>query len=83
MTRPGSPPVKTSDSNTGFLVRSDWDPRVLREAHQVLPTLRGRRAVLLTLRRLHAPPEVVSADRMAAPGRRLGARPASSMETPQ
>ncbi|MGW0868856.1 class I SAM-dependent methyltransferase [Streptomyces sp. NPDC002740] len=57
---------------------------MLREAHQVLPTLRGRRAVLLTLRRPPADPGAEgAADRMAAPGRHPGDRPASSKETPQ
>ncbi|MEU9267253.1 class I SAM-dependent methyltransferase [Streptomyces sp. NPDC048251] len=57
---------------------------MLREAHRMLPKLRGRRAVLLTLRRLpDVPAEVGSADRMAAPGRHPGYRPASSKETPQ
>ncbi|WP_333740726.1 class I SAM-dependent methyltransferase [Streptomyces sp. IBSBF 2806] len=57
---------------------------MLREAHRMLPKVRGRRAVLLTLRRPAADPaEVGSADRMAAPVRRPGEGPASSKETPE
>lgn len=57
---------------------------MLREAHQVLPTLPGRRAVLLTLRRpSDAPAAPGTADRMSGPGRRPGDRPASSERTPQ
>ncbi|MFJ4622240.1 class I SAM-dependent methyltransferase [Streptomyces sp. NPDC088812] len=57
---------------------------MLSEAHRMLPRLRGRRAVLLTLRRLaDAPAAAGSADRMAAPDCHPGDRPASSKETPQ
>ncbi|MFC9816535.1 class I SAM-dependent methyltransferase [Streptomyces virginiae] len=57
---------------------------MLREAHRMLPKVRGRRAVLLTLRRPAADPAGEgAADRMAAPGRHPGDRPASSKETPQ
>ncbi|MEU9714032.1 class I SAM-dependent methyltransferase [Streptomyces sp. NPDC047976] len=48
---------------------------MLREAHQVLPTLRGRRAVLLTLRRpadARVAPD--TADTMTGPGRHLDVR---------
>lgn len=49
--------------------------RMLREAHQVLPTLPGRRAVLLTLRRPAASPAGRGAvDTMARPGRRSDER---------
>ncbi|OEJ56704.1 methyltransferase [Streptomyces agglomeratus] len=52
--------------------------RMLREAHQMLPTLPGRRAVLLTLRRPAAAPVAPgAADRMTAPGRRPGDEPVS------
>ncbi|GGU69112.1 class I SAM-dependent methyltransferase [Streptomyces daghestanicus] len=57
---------------------------MLHEAHRMLPKVRGRRAVLLTLRRLpSAPAGEGAADRMAAPDRHPGDRPASSKETPQ
>ncbi|MFE9558466.1 class I SAM-dependent methyltransferase [Streptomyces sp. NPDC006692] len=57
---------------------------MLCEAHRMLPKLCGRRAVLLTLRRLPAgPPGEGPADTMAEPGRQTGDRPASSKETPQ
>ncbi|MFE9254132.1 class I SAM-dependent methyltransferase [Streptomyces sp. NPDC006879] len=57
---------------------------MLREAHRMLPKLRGRRAVLLTLRRPPSTPAGAGpADRMAAPDRHPGDRPASSKETPQ
>lgn len=60
---------------------------MLREAHQVLPTLRGRRAVLLTLRRLPAttvvPVEAEAVDRMARPGLQTGDRTAPGERTPQ
>ncbi|MYS32873.1 methyltransferase family protein [Streptomyces sp. KhCrAH-43] len=50
--------------------------RMLREAEQNLPTLRGRRAVLLTLRRLpHEPAAPETADTMTSPDSRLGSRP--------
>lgn len=59
---------------------------MLREAQQVLPTLRGRRAVLLTLRRPGAPegaPAAGAPDRIAAPGSHPVVRPAPSERTPQ
>ena len=57
---------------------------MLREAHRMLPKVRGRRAVLLTLRRLSADPAGEGrADRMAAPARRPGGRPAPSKVSPQ
>ena len=57
---------------------------MLREAHRMLPKVRGRRAVLLTLRRLPADPAVSAAvDRMDQPDHRAGDRPASSKETSQ
>lgn len=57
---------------------------MLREAHRMLPKVRGRRAILLTLRRLPSDPAGSGpADRMAAPDRRPGDRPASGKETPQ
>ncbi|MEV6734542.1 MULTISPECIES: class I SAM-dependent methyltransferase [unclassified Streptomyces] len=56
---------------------------MLREAHQVLPTLPGRRAVLLTLRRLPGTSDSPgAAARMAGPSR-LAGRPASTERTPQ
>ncbi|MFE7935116.1 class I SAM-dependent methyltransferase [Streptomyces sp. NPDC057456] len=60
---------------------------MLREAQQKLPTLRGRRAVLLTLRRLPATPTVPAGveavDRMGRPGLQTGDRPAPGERTPQ
>ncbi|MEU3795689.1 class I SAM-dependent methyltransferase [Streptomyces fructofermentans] len=57
---------------------------MLREAHRMLPKARGRRAVLLTLKRLpDAPAGVRAAGRMTAPGRHPGDRPGSSKETTQ
>ncbi|MBT2439974.1 class I SAM-dependent methyltransferase [Streptomyces sp. ISL-36] len=57
---------------------------MLREAHQKLPTLRGRRAVLLTLRRLPSDPAGMrAADRMAARGRETGGRPVPEERTQQ
>ncbi|MFE3608358.1 class I SAM-dependent methyltransferase [Streptomyces goshikiensis] len=57
---------------------------MLREAHEMLPTLPGRRAVLLTLRRPAAGPAgAATADRMPEPGRRPGDGPASGERTPQ
>ncbi|MFE1367260.1 class I SAM-dependent methyltransferase [Streptomyces anulatus] len=60
---------------------------MLREAQHKLPTLRGRRAVLLTLRRLPAaavaPVEAEPVDRMARPGLQTGDRPAPGERTPQ
>lgn len=57
---------------------------MLREAHQVLPTLPGRRAVLLTLRRLPGTSDRPgAAARMAGPGSHLAGRPASTERTPQ
>ncbi|MEU6314065.1 class I SAM-dependent methyltransferase [Streptomyces sp. NPDC047014] len=57
--------------------------RMLREAHQVLPKLPGRRAVLLTLRRpAHDPAASGTADTMTAP-RPLGGRPPFHEEIPQ
>ncbi|WUT01782.1 class I SAM-dependent methyltransferase (plasmid) [Streptomyces sp. NBC_00708] len=50
--------------------------RMLREAEQTLPTLRGRRAVLLTLRRLpYEPAAQGAADTMTRPDSRPGDRP--------
>ncbi|MGW7362423.1 class I SAM-dependent methyltransferase [Streptomyces sp. NPDC054841] len=61
----------------------DQAQNMLREAHQVLPALPGRRAVLLTLRRpADAPAASGAADRMPGPGRQ-GDGPASSERTPQ
>ncbi|MGW8782393.1 class I SAM-dependent methyltransferase [Streptomyces sp. NPDC055796] len=57
---------------------------MLREARQVLPTLGGRRAVLLTLRRLpDSPAAPEAADRMSRLGRRSGDRPVPAERTPQ
>ncbi|MEV0989942.1 class I SAM-dependent methyltransferase [Streptomyces sp. NPDC049949] len=57
--------------------------RMLREAHQVLPKLPGRRAVLLTLRRpAHDPAASGTADTMTGP-RPLGGRPPFHEEIPQ
>lgn len=59
---------------------------MLREARHVLPTLRGRRAVLLTLRRPGAPERTSptgAPDRIAAPGSHPVDRPAPSERTPQ
>ncbi|MFE0200617.1 hypothetical protein ACFW0I_33410 [[Kitasatospora] papulosa] len=57
---------------------------MLREAQQVLPTLRGRRAVLLTLRRLpEAPAGSGVVDRMTRPVSQTGDRPAPGERTPQ
>lgn len=60
---------------------------MLREAQQVLPTLPGRRAVVLTLRRPAATPDAPAggsvADRMPGPARQSGDRLESSEETPQ
>ncbi|MEU6379514.1 class I SAM-dependent methyltransferase [Streptomyces sp. NPDC046909] len=57
---------------------------MLREAHQVLPMLPGRRAVLLTLRRpAPVPAGPDAADRMSRPGRRPGDGPAPGERTPQ
>ncbi|MEU2502771.1 MULTISPECIES: class I SAM-dependent methyltransferase [Streptomyces] len=57
---------------------------MLREAHRMLPKVRRRRAVVLTLRR---PPSATSAqraaDRMTAPDRHPSDMPAPSEETPQ
>lgn len=57
---------------------------MLREAHRMLPKVRRRRAVVLTLRR---PPSATSAkraaDRMTAPDRHPNDMPATSEETPQ
>ncbi|MGW1966361.1 hypothetical protein ACWCPD_39610 [Streptomyces sp. NPDC001935] len=56
---------------------------MLREAHQVLPTLPGRRAVLLTLRRPTVSPATPgAADRMTRPDH-LGAPALYSEGTPQ
>ncbi|MFE2302690.1 class I SAM-dependent methyltransferase [Streptomyces sp. NPDC059445] len=56
---------------------------MLREAHQVLPTLPGRRAVLLTLRRPAVSPATPgAADRMTRPDH-LGAPALYSEGTPQ
>ncbi|MGW9369672.1 class I SAM-dependent methyltransferase [Streptomyces xanthophaeus] len=57
--------------------------RMLREAHQVLPKLPGRRAVLLTLRRpAHALPAPSTADTMTAPRLHSG-QPPFHEEIPQ
>ncbi|WP_331726262.1 class I SAM-dependent methyltransferase [Streptomyces sp. NBC_01276] len=57
---------------------------MLREAHQKLPTLPGRRAVLLTLRRpAEAPAGPGAADRMGEGGRQGGDRPVPDERTPQ
>ncbi|MGW8989071.1 hypothetical protein ACWGRF_03935 [Streptomyces zhihengii] len=57
---------------------------MLREAHQMLPKLRGRRAVLLTLRRLPGTPAVPAAvDRMAGPDHQTGDGHAPGERTPQ
>ncbi|MFF5488783.1 hypothetical protein [Streptomyces virginiae] len=57
---------------------------MLREAQQKLPTLRGRRAVLLTLRRLpDAGARPGTTDRMGEPDRRTGDRPVPGERTPQ
>ncbi|MET8752243.1 hypothetical protein ABZW32_19390 [Streptomyces sp. NPDC004667] len=57
--------------------------RMLREAHQVLPKLPDRRAVLLTLRRpAHALPAPGTADTMTAP-RLPSGRPPFHEEVPQ
>ncbi|MET8676071.1 class I SAM-dependent methyltransferase [Streptomyces sp. NPDC004647] len=57
---------------------------MLREAHQVLPTLPGRRAVLVTLRRpADAPAAPGAADRMTGPGRHPGDRPTPNERTAQ
>ncbi|MFF1443325.1 class I SAM-dependent methyltransferase [Streptomyces sp. NPDC058295] len=56
---------------------------MLREAHQVLPTLPDRRAVLLTLRRtVNVPAGAGGADTMCGLARRPGDGPASSERTP-
>lgn len=56
---------------------------MLREAHQVLPTLPDRRAVLLTLgRTVNVPAGTGGADTMCGLGRRPGDGPASSERTP-
>ncbi|WP_328335854.1 class I SAM-dependent methyltransferase [Streptomyces sp. NBC_00455] len=57
---------------------------MLNEAHQVLPTLPGRRAVLLTLfRPPGAPAGPDPVDRMIRPSRRLGDGPAPTERDPQ
>lgn len=57
---------------------------MLREAHQVLPTLPGRHAVLLTLRRPSASPTGPrAADTMSDPGCRPGDGPAPGGRSPQ
>lgn len=57
---------------------------MLHEAKQVLPTLGGRRAVLLTLRRLPDTPAVPeAADRMSRLRRRSGDKPVPAERTPQ
>ncbi|MER6378830.1 hypothetical protein [Streptomyces sp. NPDC001250] len=57
---------------------------MLREAHQVLPTLPGRHAVLLTLQRPSASPtEPRAADTMSDPGCRPGDGPAPGGRTLQ
>ncbi|MFE0777991.1 class I SAM-dependent methyltransferase [Streptomyces sp. NPDC058861] len=57
---------------------------MLREAHQMLPALRGRRAVLLTLRRLPEDPAAPAAvDRMAGPDHQTGDGHAPGERTPQ
>ncbi|MFD9535059.1 class I SAM-dependent methyltransferase [Streptomyces sp. NPDC060010] len=57
---------------------------MLREAHHMLPNLRGRRAVLLTLRRLPGDREEAgAADRMAGPRLPGGDKPAPGERTPQ
>ncbi|MFD7444050.1 class I SAM-dependent methyltransferase [Streptomyces sp. NPDC059909] len=57
---------------------------MLREAHQVLPALPGRRAVLLTLRRpATAPAAPGTADTMTGPDRNPGDRAVLSERTPQ
>ncbi|MFJ3883015.1 class I SAM-dependent methyltransferase [Streptomyces sp. NPDC090077] len=57
---------------------------MLCEAHRMLPKIRGRRAVLLTLRHLAADPaQDGTADRMTAPDRHPGDGPASGKETSQ
>ncbi|MGW3973863.1 class I SAM-dependent methyltransferase [Streptomyces ardesiacus] len=57
---------------------------MLREAHRMLPKLRGRRAVLLTLRRLRDTPAAPAAvDRMAGPDHQTGDGHASGERTPQ
>lgn len=62
----------------------DQAQNMLREAHQVLPTLPGRRAVLLTLRRpAGGRASSGAADTMSGPGLRPGDGPASSERTPQ
>ncbi|MEU2835056.1 class I SAM-dependent methyltransferase [Streptomyces lavendulae] len=57
---------------------------MLREARQKLPTLPGRRAVLLTLRRrAEAPAGPGAADRMGEGGRQGDGRPVPDERTPQ
>lgn len=57
---------------------------MLGEAHQMLPTLSGRRAVLLTLHRPATGPAASgAADTMAAPDRRPGSRSTRPGRTPQ
>ncbi|MGW1870404.1 class I SAM-dependent methyltransferase [Streptomyces mauvecolor] len=56
---------------------------MLREAQQMLPTLPGRRAVLLTLRRPTAPGASGVADTMTGPGSRYGGGPVSGERTEQ
>ncbi|MGW4345276.1 SAM-dependent methyltransferase [Streptomyces sp. NPDC004690] len=58
--------------------------RMLAEAHRVLPTLPGRRAVLATLRRPSESPEARdSADKMGQFARRPGGWPPTRERTPQ
>ncbi|GAA3368601.1 hypothetical protein GCM10020367_07630 [Streptomyces sannanensis] len=62
----------------------DQADNMLREANKTPPTLPGRRAVLLTLRRPVAEPSARgSVDTMAEPGRRSDDGPASSERTPE
>ncbi|MBT1186631.1 methyltransferase domain-containing protein [Streptomyces sp. CJ_13] len=56
---------------------------MLREAHQVLPTLPGRRAVLLTLRRLPAAADGPGAAATMSGPSHLAGMPASTGRTPQ
>ncbi|MFI8308844.1 class I SAM-dependent methyltransferase [Streptomyces sp. NPDC085927] len=62
----------------------DQAQSMLREAHQMLPTLSGRRAVLLTLHRpVTTPAAWDAAARMAGSGRRPGDRIATTGRAPQ
>ncbi|MFC6059968.1 hypothetical protein ACFP50_32610 [Streptomyces pratens] len=57
---------------------------MLREAHQMLPTLSSRRAVLLALHRpVTAPAALDAAAKMAGPGRWPGDRIATTGRAPQ